>query len=152
MPLKILAVGKKHAPWVEIAVSDYQKRLRAPFTLEWEIIPHSHHEGALARQDESKRILAHIKPSDIVVLLDERGQQLTSPELSDYLSSRLDTSASLVFVIGGAYGVDDTVFSRAQKVWSLSKLVFPHQLVRVILVEQLYRAQQIRIGSHYHHE
>lgn len=152
MPIKIIAIGKKHVPWVEACVNDYQKRLRAPFVCSWELLPHSHLEGNSARREESQRLLAHLKPDDVVVLLDERGQQLSSPHLSHYLSAQLDASATIVIIIGGAYGVDQTVFSRANLVWSLSKLVFPHQLVRAILIEQLYRAQQIRIGSPYHHE
>ena len=152
MPIKIIAIGKKNVSWVEAGVNEYQKRLRPPFACSWELLPHSHLEDENARHEESQRILARIKSDDIVVLLDERGKQLSSPELSQYLSAKLDASATVVIVIGGAYGVDQTVFSRANLVWSLSKLVFPHQLVRVILIEQLYRAQQIRIGSPYHHE
>jgi len=83
-------------------------------------------------------------------LLDERGRNLSSPELSAVIVEH--TSQSIVFIIGGAYGVTDDVRRRANLVWSLSKLVFPHQLVRLILTEQLYRAQEIARGGKYHHE
>ena len=152
MPIKILAVGKRNLSWVETATTDYSKRLRAPFDIEWLIIPHSSHDGLVARQEESKRLLSHIKPTDSVILLDERGQQMTSPELSRYLSAQFNRSASLVIIIGGAYGVNETIFQRANLTWSLSKLVFPHQLVRIILTEQIYRAQQIELGTNYHHK
>lgn len=152
MPIKILAVGKKHEPWVAEGIERYQKRLRTPFSIEWSLLPHSSLEGDRARQEESERILARVQPDDYVVLLDERGKMLDSPLLSQLLSKQLNLSRTVVLVIGGAYGVDDTVQSRAQYIWSLSPLVFPHQLVRLLLVEQLYRAQQIQLGGSYHHE
>lgn len=151
MSITILAVGKKHEDWIAEGVQRYEKRLRAPFSVEWVLLPHSSFEGDRARQEESERILSKLKPTDVVVLLDERGKSLTSPALSDYLTNEFVQSHSVVLVIGGAYGVDESVHKRAQLVWSLSSLVFPHQLVRLILVEQLYRAQQIAAGSAYHH-
>lgn len=152
MSIRVIAVGKKHLPWVQDAVQTYQKRLRAPFTVEWQLLPHASLKGHEARQEESRRIMGHLKPDDFVVLLDERGTMLSSPQVAAALSAQLDVSAKVVVIIGGAYGVDDTVMARANLVWSLSALVFPHQLVRVIVTEQLYRAQQIRQGGQYHHE
>jgi 23S rRNA (pseudouridine1915-N3)-methyltransferase len=152
MPLKILTVGKKHESWVSEGISRYEKRLRAPFSLEWVLLPHSSFEGDRARQEESERILSRLQPDDIVILLDERGKFLDSPALSDLLATHLHASRTIVLVIGGAYGVEDTIHARATVTWSLSPLVFPHQLVRLILAEQLYRAQQIQLGSAYHHE
>lgn len=152
MAISILAVGKKHESWVVEGIERYQKRLRAPFTAEWNLIPHSSLEGHSARQEESERILSRLKPTDYVILLDEQGTLLDSPSLSTLLQDQASLSRSIVFIIGGAYGVDQTVHQRAQTVWSLSKLVFPHQLVRLILIEQLYRAQQISSGGKYHHE
>lgn len=152
MAITILAVGKKHEAWVAEGIERYQKRLRAPFGVEWILLPHSTFDGDRARQEESERILSRIKPTDTVVLLDERGKTLTSPALSSYLESAFVDGRSIVFVIGGAYGVDQSIHARAQLIWSLSPLVFPHQLVRLILVEQLYRAQEIAAGGQYHHE
>ena len=113
---------------------------------------HSAYEGVKARQEESERILSRLNAHDYVVLLDERGKALDSPGLADVLQGKLDQSRNVVIIIGGAYGVDETVHQRADLVWSLSPLVFPHQLVRLILTEQLYRAQQIATGGPYHHE
>lgn len=152
MSITIISVGKKHEDWIVEGIERYQKRLRAPFSLEWVLLPHSSFEGDKARQEESERILSKLKPTDYVVLLDERGKQLDSPALASWLESQFVQSRNVVMVIGGAYGVDDTVHSRADMVWSLSPLVFPHQLARLILAEQLYRAQQIAAGSAYHHE
>ena len=152
MPLSILTVGKKHESWVAEGIERYQKRLRAPYLLEWILLPHSSLDGDRARQEESERILSRLKHDDYVILLDERGVALDSPALSNLLEEPLSRSVSVVLVIGGAFGVGQSVHERAQKVWSLSPLVFPHQLVRLILVEQLYRAQQIASGGSYHHE
>lgn len=151
MPIRIIAVGKKHEPWVTEGIQRYQKRLRRPFAVEWVILPHSSLTDIRARQEESQRILLRVNASDYVILLDERGESIDSPELSSLLLKLLETSQDVVIVIGGAYGVDDTVVKRANFVWSLSKLVFPHQLVRLILTEQLYRAQEIASGNPYHH-
>ncbi len=152
MVLRIIAVGKKHESWVTEGIERYQKRLKRPFDVEWGLLPHSAREGDSARQEESERILSRIKDDDFVILLDERGKLLTSPALSALLLTPLEQSKSVVLIIGGAYGVDQTIHQRAQTVWSLSPLVFPHQLVRLILAEQLYRAQAIAQNSPYHHE
>lgn len=152
MPITILAVGKKHEAWVSEGIQRYQKRLQKPFMLEWVLLPHSSLDGDSARQEESERILSRLNSFDYVVLLDERGRQLDSPSFSRLLRAQLDRSASVAFVIGGAYGVTDTIRNKAHLVWSLSPLVFPHQLVRLILTEQVYRAQEISQGGGYHHE
>ncbi|MDX2776368.1 23S rRNA (pseudouridine(1915)-N(3))-methyltransferase RlmH [Streptomyces caniscabiei] len=152
MAIKILAIGKKHERWVEEGVERYQKRLQRPFDVSWVLLPHSAREGAAARQEESERILARITTDDYVVLLDERGMLLDSPAISTLLLGPLERSKPVTIIIGGAYGVDETVHDRADTLWSLSPLVFPHQLVRLILMEQLYRAQEIARGGPYHHE
>ena len=152
MPIQIIAVGKKHEPWIVDGVERYQKRLKRPYDITWMLLPHSAREGLQARQDESERIFSRLSRDNFVVLLDERGKIVDSPELSDILTSQLDRSKNIVLIVGGAYGVDDSIHERADLVWSLSKLVFPHQLVRLILVEQLYRAQEIALGNPYHHE
>lgn len=151
MPIRVLAVGKKHESWVEEGIRRYETRLKRPFDTEWVLIPHSSREGLAARQDESERLLSRLKSSDFVVLLDERGKIVDSPALSRILIEPLNRSQQVVIIIGGAYGVDDSVHLRADIIWSLSSLVFPHQLVRLILAEQLYRAQEIAAGGPYHH-
>ena len=151
MPLTIISVGKKHEDWVATGIERYQKRLKAPFSVTWELIAPSGHEGPSARQDESERMLFRLTAYDFIVLLDERGKSLDSPHLSSLLVERLHHSQKIALVIGGAYGVDDTIRQKADLVWSLSPLVFPHQLVRLILTEQLYRAQEIAAGHPYHH-
>lgn len=152
MPIRIIAVGKKHETWAAEGIERYQKRLKRPFVVEWVLLPHSALTDARARQEESGRILTRLNASDYVILLDERGKIINSPSLSQLLLSPLETSKEVVIIIGGAYGVDDSIHQRANFVWSLSNLVFPHQLVRLILAEQIYRAQEIAGGKPYHHE
>lgn len=114
-------------------------------------LPHSALEGSRAREEESRAIFSRLDSQDTVILLDERGKLLDSPALSRMLSSYIESSRHIVLVIGGAYGVSEELQSRADLVWSLSPLVFPHQLVRLLLIEQLYRAQEIAAGHPYHH-
>ncbi len=152
MPIRIVIIGKKHESWVSEGSERYQKRLKKPFDVEWVILPHSSFDGVRARQDESERIISRLNGSDYVVLLYERGKNVPSPDLSKRLVSILDTSCPIVIIIGGAYGVDEMVMRRANFIWSLSNLVFPHQLVRLLLIEQLYRSQEIAGGRSYHHE
>ncbi len=151
MPIRILAVGKKHESWVSDGIERYEKRLKKPFTDSWVFLPHSAREGLAARQEESERLLSRLSPSEYVILLDERGKMIDSPALSQRIIKPLESSINVTFIIGGAYGVDDTVHQRADYIWSLSPLVFPHQLVRLLLLEQLYRAQEIAAGNPYHH-
>jgi 23S rRNA (pseudouridine1915-N3)-methyltransferase len=155
MALRVLAVGKKHEDWVSPGIARYEKRLRKPFDLSWQLLGHSAREADAARREESERILGKLGGSharDYVVLLDERGTAVDSPGLARLLQRPLDAARNVTFIIGGAYGVDASIHSRADFAWSLSPLVFPHQLVRLILAEQLYRAQEITAGRPYHHE
>ena len=152
MAIKIVSVGKKHDSWVAEGIERYETRLKKPFDTQWVLLPHSSLQDAAARQEESERILSRCDDREFVILLDERGDELTSPQLANLLDNAFTAGRTVTLVIGGAYGVDDRVHQRADVVWSLSPLVFPHQLVRLILTEQLYRAQQISAGHPYHHE
>lgn len=149
MKIRILSVGKKHESWVSQGIEQFLKRLRPPFSAEMIIVPNSSRPNS-ARQEESDKLSKYISPESWVILLDERGSNLSSPELADHITFHVDKQ--IVIIIGGAYGVSDELRERADLVWSLSRLVFPHQLVRLILAEQLYRAQEISRGSGYHHD
>ena len=150
--IRVVAVGKRHESWVAEGIERYETRLKKPFDVEWLIIAHSAFEADRALQEESERILSRLRDDDFVVLLDERGNNIDSPALSRLYEDELSHGKRIVVIIGGAYGVDDRIHQRADMVWSLSKLVFPHQLVRLILAEQIYRAQEIARGGAYHHE
>lgn len=150
MTIKIIAIGKKHEKWVKDGIDRYETRLRKPWDISWQYLPHSSLAEEAARAEESRRILEKVERDDYLVLLDERGKMLSSPALSRLLEGQLGFK-KVVLVIGGAYGVDDSVRARANTVWSLSDLVFPHQLVRLIITEQIYRAGEIAAGRPYHH-
>lgn len=150
MTIKIIAIGKKHEKWVKDGIDRYETRLRKPWDITWQYLPHSSLAEEAARAEESRRILEKVDRDDYLVLLDERGKMLSSPALARLLEAQLGFK-KVVLVIGGAYGVDDSVRARANTVWSLSDLVFPHQLVRLIITEQVYRAGEIVAGRPYHH-
>jgi len=150
--ITVIAVGKKHEDWVSSGIKHYQTRCKQPWSFEWRLIPHSKLDGQQARQEESERILVRLHPQDFVILLDERGQMFDSPALSRQLNELFVQGKNITIVIGGAFGVSAALTQRANLVWSLSPLVFPHQLVRLIFAEQLYRAQEIARGGKYHHQ
>jgi 23S rRNA (pseudouridine1915-N3)-methyltransferase len=152
MKITIITVGKKHDLLLASAINDYTERAGRHNKIIWEYISPSGKPEAEARVEESAQIIQKCSNSAMVWLLDERGEQLSSPALSKKLET-LKTHAvkSLTIIIGGAYGVDDTLRERADFIWSLSKLVLPHQLARLVLSEQLYRAGEIARGSGYHH-
>lgn len=134
----------------------FTKRISNYYTVEWNIISTPRHAATLSEMDLKKKegevIIDFLQKEDYLVLLDEKGKQFTSEELADFLQSRANESTrTIVFLIGGAYGVSDVVKKRANHQWSLSKLVFPHQLVRLILAEQVYRACSINRNEKYHH-
>jgi 23S rRNA (pseudouridine1915-N3)-methyltransferase len=148
MKLLILSVGKEKDGITDDVIRHYEVRLLRYLPLEWIYVPH---EATVAK--EGQKILSHIKKEDYVVLLDERGKDMKSEMLAELIENRMvDSTKRMVFVIGGAYGVSEDVHVRAQYVWKLSSLVFPHMLVRTIVIEQLYRAMTILQGEKYHHE
>ncbi len=147
MKIICLAVGKKHEPEFAAAIQKYQDRLSVYLTFEFEYIP------ATTITRESETILKRCKDEDIVVLLDETGVLCDNKQLARSLEGWQNKAVKrLVIIIGGAYGVDNTVMQRSNQVISLSKLVFPHQLVRLLLVEQLYRSFNLLAGRKYHHD
>lgn len=142
--IKIIAGGKKSSGWVAEACAEYEKRLKKPFDIKWEI----YDEEKLAKKLEEW----DFKANQVVILADERGKNISSPELSDKLSKIFNSSSEAVIIIGGAFGVSEEVRNRADFVWSFSRLVFPHMLMRIMMTEQIYRAQEIANGGKYHHE
>ena len=151
MSIKIISIGKKHESWISEGIERFEKRLIKPFDVNWVILPSSSRDGLSARQEESQRMI-NVLDDACVVLLDERGKNITSPALSEIIQDKFVHSKDIVFVIGGAFGVDEEMHKRADFIWSLSNLVLPHQLVRLVLIEQIYRAQEIAKNSGYHHE
>jgi len=150
--LTIISVGKDHDPLFKDAVSLYEKRLGQYTKLTWLFIKPSGTDGMKARTEESEKILELLDPQDYVIVLDEKGEAISSPDIAGLIESCQNKSRKVRVIIGGAYGVDHRVIARAHKTISFGSAVFPHQLVRVMAVEQLYRAYSILAGSNYHHE
>ncbi len=148
MKLVVVSVGKNHTDDTSSLISYYQLKILRHLPLEWIFIPHD-----ATKEKEAVKIMGLLKKEDYVVLLDEKGKELKSEAFAELLENRMvDSVRRMVFIIGGAYGVSKEIEERANYVWKLSALVFPHMLVRVILVEQLYRALSILKGEKYHHD
>lgn len=141
--IRVIAGGKKSKDWVLEGQNEYEKRLKKPFDVHFEYFD----EEKIANLQSNWPF----KSSEYVILLDERGENISSPELSERLEKVFISGKSVAIIIGAAYGVSEEVRTRADFVWSVSKLVFPHELMRVILTEQIYRAQEISRGGKYHH-
>jgi 23S rRNA (pseudouridine1915-N3)-methyltransferase len=154
MRLRVIAVGTRMSAWVDAAFDDYSRRLRGADAIELVEIPVvrrvRERDATSAVKREAERILAVLQPRDYVVVLDERGRSFTTLQLSAWLAERRAHGEPLSFIIGGPDGVGAAVSARAQLRWSLSALTFPHALVRVLLVEQLYRASTVLAGHPYH--
>ena len=157
MKLQFWSVGKAHEAYVKEGVEMFTKRISHYYPVEWTIIPVPKNTAMLSEMDLKKKegdtILNFLQKDDYLVLLDERGKQMKSEELAKFIEQRANESVKkMVFLIGGAFGVSDEVMKRANYKWALSPLVFPHQLVRLILAEQVYRACTIIKNENYHHK
>lgn len=156
MKIQLWSIGKNHESYVKEGVEDFSKRISKYYPVEWKLLAPAKQTSSSIEADikkqEAQSIINGLQKDDFLVLLDERGKQLTSPALASFMEQRANESIkNVVFLIGGAFGVDGIVFKRANFAWSLSPLVFPHQLVRLILAEQLYRACTIIRNEKYHH-
>lgn len=157
MKIHLWSIGKNHEPYVKPGIQEFTSRVARYYPVQWNIIPMPKNAGMMSEMDLKKKegeiILDWLGKDDYLVALDERGKQMSSEELSSFIVKRSNESRkNLVFLIGGAYGLDEAVLKRADFAWSLSKLVFPHQLVRLILAEQIYRACTIGKNEKYHHQ
>ena len=146
MKITILAVGKVRTDFLDDAIHEYEKRLTRWAAVSWQFVPTS----TLVK--ESEQLLKVLTDKSQVILLDERGQAKSTEGLAKTLEDLQNQSLKEVFfIIGGAHGVSPAVRARANHVWKLSDMIFPHELVRLILIEQLYRAYDLNHGGKYHH-
>lgn len=157
MKISLWSIGKSNDVYVKEGIEDFTKRISRYFSVEWTIIPVPKNAGMLSQIDLKKKegeiILQGLRPEDFLVTLDERGKQLSSEGLANFLQAQSNSSVkNLVFLIGGAFGLDEKIIAKAKFNWSLSSLTFPHQLVRLILAEQIYRACTILRNEKYHHK
>lgn len=156
MKIQFWSVGKNHEAYVKEGIELFSKRIAYYYPFDWNILPVLKNTATLSEVDlkkkEGEMILGFLQKDDYLVLLDERGKTFSSESLASFIQTRAnESSKQLIFLIGGAFGVSDAVMKRANHIWSLSPLVFPHQLVRLILAEQIYRACSINRNEKYHH-
>jgi len=157
MKLHFWSIGKAHDSYVKEGVDLFTKRITNYYPVEWNLLSMPKNSATLSETDlkkkEGEMVLNNLQKEDYLVLLDERGKQLKSEGVAQLIQSRANESVkNIIFLIGGAYGVSDSVAQRSNFTWSLSPLVFPHQLVRLVLAEQIYRACSINRNEKYHHQ
>lgn len=157
MTITLLAIGKTDSAALQQLITTYERRLQHYIKFEFVQLPDIKNTKNLSeeqqKEKEGERLLNKINQGDILVLLDERGKPLTSKEFATYLQKKMNSGIKkLVFAIGGPYGFSEPVHERAQGKVSLSKMTFSHQMVRLFIVEQLYRGFAILRNEPYHHE
>ena len=157
MQIKLLAIGKTDDKNINALIEHYQKRLKHYIKMDLEIIPDLKNAHALSfeqqKEKEGQLLLQKINPSDFVVLLDENGKQFSSLDFSDWMQKKMNASTrNLVLIIGGPYGFSEEVYKRSNEKISLSKMTFSHQMVRIFILEQIYRAFTILRNEPYHHQ
>jgi len=156
MNIEIWSIGKENEPFIEEGLRYYFNKIKPWNNIELVILQQPKKalttDIELAKKREEELILKRLQPSHYLVLLDEKGKMLDSPTWAQQFQQMMNTGVkTLVILVGGAYGVTDNIKKQAKQVWSLSSLVFPHQLVRLIVAEQVYRAFSILNNSPYHH-
>ncbi len=156
MQIKLLAIGKTDNKHLQILIDDYQKRLGFYIKFEFEIIPDLKNSKNLSeeqqKQKEGEIILNKLSPTDVLILLDENGKQLDSVGFSGYLQKHMNAGIKqLVFVIGGPFGFSQEINNKATGKLSFSKMTFSHQMIRLFVIEQLYRSFTILKNEPYHH-
>ena len=156
MTIKLIAVGKTDSQPLQLLISEYENRLKHYVKFQIEIIPDikgaKNMSEAQQKEKEAENILKKLQATDILVLLDEHGKQYSSVSFSAFMQKKMNAGTKqLVFVIGGPYGFSDSIYQRAKDMVSLSKMTFSHQMVRLFVVEQVYRAFTILKNEPYHH-
>lgn len=157
MNIRLLAIGKTDNKSLQTLIDDYTKRLSFYIKFDLEVIPDIKNVKNLSeaqqKEKESELILAKLSPTDQLILLDENGSTFSSVAFSGYLQKKMNAGIkTLVFVIGGPYGFSEEVYKKAQGKISLSAMTFSHQMVRLFVIEQLYRGFTILKNEPYHHQ
>lgn len=150
--IRIISVGKTHDPLLVDAITEYEKRCTNTLRISWQLIAPAK-EASIEKTvaTEGNHIIKNLKEAEYVILLDEKGSMLTSEHFSDLVFDSLSKNNAVTIIIGGAYGVSSEVKHRADTVMAFGRMVLPHQLMRLVLCEQLYRAVSIHNGNKYHH-
>ncbi len=154
MKTRFITIGKSRKGHVSEAVADWLKRLKPYLSFEYEelaVRTGQVSERAAVMRMEADALLKRVEPGDFIVLLDERGQAFTSPGFAAWLQERFNGSRPMVFVAGGAFGVEGRVRDRADTSLSLSKMTLTHQMARLLFLEQVFRAMKILRNERYHY-
>ncbi|WP_339627505.1 23S rRNA (pseudouridine(1915)-N(3))-methyltransferase RlmH [uncultured Maribacter sp.] len=156
MTIKLLAIGKTDSSQLQELIEVYQKRLQHYINFDIELIPDLKKTKNLSvvqqKEKEGQLILKKLAATDVLILFDENGKHFTSIEFSQYLQKKMNSGIKqIVFLIGGPYGFSNDVYAKASGKISLSKMTFSHQMVRLFITEQLYRAFTIQKNEPYHH-
>lgn len=156
MKTELILIGKTNDRHFQAGIDDYVGRIGHYMPFSVTVIPELKNTKSLSEQQQKEKegelVMKLLQPSDTLVLLDERGKEMTSLQYASWLENKQQTSRRLVYLIGGPYGFSETIYQRANDKISLSKMTFSHQMVRLIFAEQLYRACTIIKGEPYHHE
>lgn len=156
MKITLLVVGKTSDARVQSLIDEYRQRLSHYVPFEFVVIPDIKNAKSLSQEQlktaEGEALLARLTPAMDVILLDEHGREFRSIEYADWLQKKMASGKDLALVIGGAYGFSETVYARANGKLSLSQMTFSHQMIRIMAIEQIYRAMTILRGEPYHHE
>ena len=156
MKITLLVVGKTTDVRLATLIDDYRQRLTHYVPFEFVVIPDIKNAKSLTQEQlktaEGQAILSYLTPAMDVLLLDEHGREYRSIEYADFLQKKMASGKDLTLIIGGAYGFSDSVYQRANGQLSLSRMTFSHQMIRLMAIEQIYRAMTILRGEPYHHE
>jgi 23S rRNA (pseudouridine1915-N3)-methyltransferase len=157
MKIKLLLIGKTDTEYIRKGVEEYEKRIRHYVPYESIVVPALKNVAGFSPQEiktrEAEQLIKNISVSDYMVLLDENGKELSSVDFSGFLGQRFSSGIkSIVFIVGGAFGVSDSIKKKANFILSLSQMTFSHQMVRLFFVEQLYRGLTILNNESYHHK
>ena len=156
MRITLLVVGKTADPHIQALIDEYQQRLKHYVPFDFVVVPDVKNAKSLSEEQlktaEGEAILSRLTPAMDVVLLDEHGREFRSIEYADWLQKKMGSGKDLTLIIGGAYGFSKAVYDRANGKLSLSQMTFSHQMIRIMAIEQLYRAMTILRGEPYHHE
>lgn len=157
MKVQLWSFGKENDPYVREGIGIFTARLEHYCDFELRILNAGKNGGSLPpeelKKQEGRVLLSVLEPAHTLIVLDERGKEMTTPQFAKLIDKhRMTASKTLVFLIGGAYGIDEAVLLKAHQILSISKFTFPHQLVRLIMTEQIYRAFTILNHEKYHHQ
>ena len=156
MKITLLVVGKTSDARLQSLINEYRQRLSHYVPFEFVVLPDIKNAKSLSQEQlkvaEGEAILASLTPAMDVILLDEHGREFRSIEYAEWLQKKMGSGKDLTLVIGGAYGFSEAVYARANGKLSLSQMTFSHQMIRIMAIEQIYRAMTILRGEPYHHE